>query len=515
MTGKPHGPRTPVLIGGGQKTWRKASAPGPRAMVREAAALAAADAGLDAAALAGVDTIGVVGFTVDSSDRTRRMPFPRMANPPAALAEDIGAAPRTAIYTHAGGNTPQALVNWASERIARGEADLVVLAGAEFLGALMKRMETGQDLSLFGGGPDTEPERWGDDRDGCTPQEAAHGLSFPANTYPMFENALRAKLGRSLDAHQRAMGTLFARFNAVAAENPHAWFPTRRTAEEIAAEGPDNRMVGFPYTKYLNAIIRVDQAAAVIVASTEAADSLGVAPAKRVYLHGCSDVTEVWNPIDRQDLAASPAIRLAAEKAFGMAGVGVDDIALMDIYSCFPSAVEIALREIGIAEDDQRPLTVTGGLPYFGGPGNNYVMHSIVSMMERLRAQPGAHGLVTANGWYLTKHAMGIYATTPPSGPFVRENPKTYQKEIDALPKPAIVTEPSGPATIETYTVVHGRDGVRMGIVFGRDAENRRFVANTPEDRATLLDLQSREGVGRPGRVQSGDGGMKNVFTPD
>lgn len=515
MASTPVSPRTPVLIGGGQRTYRKGTAPGPRAMVLEAVTLAAADAGLKPGALAAVDTIGVVGFTIDAPGPASRIPAPHMANPPMALAEDLGAHPRVAVYSHMGGNTPQAMVNWASEQIARGAADLVVLAGAEFLGSLMKRLTSGQDVSIYGGGPDTPAVRWGDSRNDCSPQEAAHGLGFPANTYPLFENALRAKLGRSVEAHQQAMGRLFARFNAVAAENPHAWFPTRRTAEEIATEGPDNRMVGFPYTKYLNAVIQVDQSAAVIVASSAMADQLGVATDRRVYLHGCGEANEVWNPIDRADLAAAPAIGLSARKVFAMAGKTIADIAVMDIYSCFPSAVEIACREIGIAEDDPRPLTVTGGLPYFGGPGNNYVMHSIVTMLERLRAQPGDFGLVTGNGWFLTKHALGVYSTTPPAAPFEREDPKSYQKEIDALPRPEIVHEPSGPATIETYTVIHGRDKVRMGIVIGRDAQGRRFVANTPDDESVLLDLQSREGVGRTGTVQTGDGGMKNVFIPD
>ena len=507
--------RTPVLIGGGQRTYRKGMAPGPRAMVLEAVTEAAADAGIPVSALAATDHLAVVGFTVDAPGTVKRLPVPRMANPPAALAEDLGAAPRVAIYTHTGGNTPQALVNWACERIARGEADLVILAGAEFLGSRLKRAGAGQDLTAFGGGPEGTPERWGDARGDCTPQETAHGMSFPANTYPLFENALRAKLGRGVEEHQRAMGALFARFNAVAARNPDAWFPTQRTAEEIAFESDDNRMVGFPYTKYLNAVIQVDQSAAVIIASASRADALGVAAEKRVHLHGCSDVTEVWNPIDRMDLAASPAIGLAARKAFAMAGKRIADMAMLDIYSCFPSAVEIACREMGIAADDPRPLTLTGGLPYFGGPGNNYVMHSIVAMMRALRAQPGAFGLVTANGWYLTKHAMGVYSTEPPAGPFEREDPRTYQKEIDALTRPEIVWEPSGPAKIETYTVIHGRDHPRMGIVIGRDAQGRRFVANTPDDEATLRDLQSREGVGRTGRVHSSDGGMKNVFIPD
>lgn len=508
-------PRMPVLIGGGQATWRKTAAPGPRAMVREAVTRAAQNAGIDLAALAATDTIGVVGFTIDAPGTSARLKPPRMENPPAALAEDIGATPRTAVYTHMGGNSPQALVNWASELIANGEADLVVLAGAEFLGSLMKTMTSGGDVSIFKGGPGGDPVRWGDPRDGQTAQEEAHGMSFPANVYPMFENALRAHLGRSIDEHQRKMGALFSRFSAVAAANEHAWFPKERSPEEIAFESPENRMVGFPYTKYLNAIIQVDQSAAVILASTQKADELGIAADKRVYLHGCGDVAERWNTVDRVNYWSSPAIRLCAEKALGMAGKTQADMALFDIYSCFPSAVEIALSELGIETDDPRPLTVTGGLPYFGGPGNNYVMHSIVSMMDRLREKPGAFGLVTANGWFLTKHAMGVYSTEAPKGPWKRENPKDYQKQIDGLSSPEIVAEPSGPATIETYTVVHGRDAVRMGIVIGRDANGRRFVANTPAEPEVLIDLKGREGVGRTGVASSADGGRKNLFIPD
>jgi acetyl-CoA C-acetyltransferase len=507
-------PRTPVLIGAGQMTVRKGQMTGPRAMMKTVAELAAVDAGLGPAALAGVDHLAVVGFTVDAPGTAARLPVPRLNNPPAAAAEDLGAKPRRMVYTHMGGNTPQALVNWAAGEIAAGRADLVLLVGAEYLGSLMKGLGAGADLSHYGGGPEGKPERWGDDCDDCSPAEQAHGLSFPANTYPLFENALRAARGRSIAAHNGAMGRLFAPFSAVAAANPHAWFPIARSAEELVTVSPDNRMVGFPYPKYLNAIIQVDQAAAVLMASTAEADRLGVAGDKRVYLHGCADATEVWNPIDRENFHTSPAIRHGAKAAFAMAGKTPADIAVMDIYSCFPSAVEIGLAELGITEDDPRGFTITGGLPYFGGPGNNYVMHSIAEMMTRLRAKPGQFGLITANGWFLTKHAFGIYATTPTQGGWTRPDKSAPQAAIAAQNKPVVVAEPSGAATIETYTVIHARDKVRMGIVIGRDSDGRRFIANTPDDEATLLDLQSREGVGRPGTVVSGEGGMKNVFTP-
>jgi acetyl-CoA C-acetyltransferase len=508
-------PRMPVLIGAGQKTYRKGQAPGPLAMLQEASLLAAQDAGLAPGALADLDGLGVVGFTIDSGGNVSQLPIPRIANPPAALAAALGAAPRRQLYTYMGGNTPQALVNWACEEIAEGRHDLILLVGAEFLGDLMRRLKAGDDVSMYGGPEGDAPERWGDGRDGVTKQERRHGLDFPTNTYPLFENALRRHRGRSIEEHQIAMGRLFAPFSKIAARNPHAWFPTARSAEEIATEGPDNRMVGFPYVKYLNSIIQVDQAAAVIVASTAKADALGVAADKRVYLHGCADTTELWNPLERVDYHSSPAIRVGAREALAMAGIAPADVALIDLYSCFPVAVELACAEIGIAEDDPRGLTVTGGLPYFGGPGNNYVMHSIAEMAARLRAAPGANGLVTGNGWFLTKHAFGVYSTTPPAAPWKRRPPKSYQSEIDTLPHPPIVLEPSGRAVVETYTIVHARDRMRLGIIIGRDAEGRRFVANTPDDEHTLRDLQARDAIGRSGTVASFDGGMKNIFTPD
>lgn len=507
-------PRTPVLIGAGQVTYRKGSAPGPRVMIKDAADRAAEDAGLSTGALARIDLLAVVGFTIDAGGPTGKLPIPRLSDPPATLAQDLGAAPKRAIYTHMGGNTPQQLVNFAAEEIAAGRHDFALLTGAEFFGTLLKLFKAGQDVSHFGGGVAGTPERFGDGRAGESEQEAAHGCEFPANVYPMFENAVRAHRGRGLDEHIMAMARLFSPLSAVAAKNPFAWFPTFRPPEEIATDGPDNRMVGFPYTKYMNAVIQVDQAAAVIVCSSEKADALGVPKDRRIYLHGCGEATERWNVLDRVNYHASPAIRIAAREAFKQAGLGVDDMALFDLYSCFPVAVEMACQELGLKEDDPRGLTVTGGLPYFGGPGNNYVMHSIAEMVWRLRDRPGDFGLVTANGMHLTKQAVGIYSAIPPKALFARRPVKEYQTEIDTLASPEIVVEPSGQATIETYTVIWGRDKVRMGIIVGRDAQGRRFIANTPEDEGLLLDLQSKEGVGRAGVVESFGGGRRNVFTP-
>jgi len=510
------GAAIPVLIGAGQFTYRgdPGVSPSPSRLLKFAAESAAADAGIGAAGLAAIDALAVVGFTIDAPGSTRST-IPHSSNPPASLAKDLGANPAWAVYSHMGGNTPQQLVNVLAERIARGETELGLAVGAEFLGSAVKRLTKGLGFDDWHEDEDLpEPQRIGDPRPGVTAYEARHALNRPINIYPLFENALRARDGRSLADHQARLGKLFAPFTEVAATNPEAWFPVARSAQELVSVSEKNRMIGYPYPKLLNAIMEVDQSAALIVASEAKARELGVPEDKWVYLHGCADAADLWNPIDRQNFHSSPAMRLTGKRALEMAGIGLDQIDFIDLYSCFPVAVGIGAEEMGLSLDDPRGLTVTGGLPYAGGPGNNYVMHSIAVMAQKLRAKPDAYGLVTANGWYLTKQSTGIYSTRRPDVPFEREDPGVIQRQIDALPHPDVIEQPQGPGRIETYTVVHRREGPYMGIVVGRDANDRRFVAVTPNDSATLAALEAAEQVGRTGAVAQGDDQI-NLFTPD
>jgi acetyl-CoA C-acetyltransferase len=326
---------------------------------------------------------------------------------------------------------------------------------------------------------------------------------------------MRRHAGRGLDEHARWLGTLMHPFTQVAAANPYAWFPTERSAEEISTETPANRMVGYPYTKYLNSVIRVDQGGAWLMMSAGKARALGVAQDKWVFLHGCADTHDIPNVTERVDLHSSPAIDVMGEEAFAMSRWSVDDIDFIDLYSCFPSAVEAGCQGLGIAMDDPRGLTITGGLPYFGGAGNAYVMCSIAQMVERLRANPGKKGLVTANGWYLTKHSMGLYSTEPVEGPWARTNPAVYQAKIDGLDHPMLDETPQGKGVVEGYTVVHGREKVRMGIVIGRLESGKRFVAHVPADPALLERMKKEDLIGVSGQVVACKAGEKtNTFTP-
>ena len=509
-------PSTPILIGGGQFTQRTAregkvaESLSPVAMMEKATLTALADAGHAGALIKAIDTVSVVRFTMDSSDVGRVQPR-QFRNPALSLAKRIGASPRRTIYTAVGGNTPQWLINRTAEEIANGQSEVALLSGAEYLASALTAMKQGVALDWSADAdPGSDPEEIGEMRAGVNAYEKAYSLNFPVNVYPLFENAIRGAKGRDVPTHLKAMGKLFSPFSKVASENPYSWFPTFRSAEEIATPSEKNRFVGFPYTKYLNAVIEVDQAAALIMTSVAKARELGIPESKWIYLHGCADAAEIWNVTNRVNYYTSPAIRMIGKKAFAMAGLDVGDLTYIDLYSCFPSAVELACRELGISEDDPRGLTITGGLPYFGGAGNNYVMHSVATMLDKLRARPGAFGLCTGNGWYVTKHSAGIYSTKPTEGPWKREDPKSYQKEIDAEAHPEVVEKPEGKAKIETYTVVMDRKGQRFGIIVGRLENGKRFLANTPDDDATLDWMMREEMLGKTGTVTTTE--QNNLF---
>jgi acetyl-CoA C-acetyltransferase len=506
-------PRTPILVGGAQCTQRTAregkihESLSPVEMLARVARLAIGDAGAGDNLAREIDTVAVVRFTADSPGDQGRLPKRMFRNPPGALARHLDIATRRALYTATGGNTPQWLVNRTAEDIANGECDIALLAGAEYIATMLAAIKQGIDVGWAQSAdadPGSDPEDIGEQRAGTTPYERAYGLHFPVNAYPLFENAIRGQKGRTSAAHLKWLGQFFSPFSKVASENPYAWFPTWRSPEEISMPSEKNRFVGFPYTKYLNAVIEVDMAAAVVMTSVGKAHELGIPESKWVFLHGCADANDLWHVSERVDYHSSPAIRAVGKHAFAMADIRAEDLSFIDLYSCFPSAVQLGCQELGIAEDDPRGLTVTGGLPYFGGPGNNYVMHAIVTMMEKLRGRPGAFGLCTGNGWYVTKHSAGIYSTKPVQGRWRREDPKSWQRDLDAMPHPGVIEQPRGRATVETYTVVTDRKGKRFGIIVGRDEQHRRFLASPPADDATLDRMMREEMLGRVGEVTPG-----------
>jgi len=315
--------------------------------------------------------------------------------------------------------------------------------------------------------------------------------------YPMFDTAIRAASGRSPVAHLELISEMWSRFSRVAADNPNAWSRQARTAADIRTPSSTNRMVGLPYTKCMNSNNDVDMAAALIMCSAGAAGRLGIGADRWVFPHSGTDCHEHPFVSHRDTFTRTPAIEIGGRRALALADVGIDDVALIDLYSCFPSAVQLGATSLGLdpfAPD--RELTRTGGLAFAGGPWNNYVMHAIATMLAELRGRAGEYGLVWANGGYATKHSFGLYSSVPPADGFRHESP---QAEIDALPRRqfAVPAAAAGPATIEAYTVMHSREGLPEKVISSCLLGDGRRAWGLSGDAGTAAAVCDGEWVGR------------------
>ena len=431
----------------------------------------------------------------------------RYANPGSAVAALVGASPRDTVLTTVGGNSPQLAVNTVATAIQSGQIDVALICGAEAIYSRRLARATGERVP-WATQDDNEiapSRRIGIDRPGTNDVEQSRSLVLPVQIYPIFESALRAASGETIEAHQIRVSELWSRFSAVALTNPYAWSPTFYSPEAIRTVTPDNRMVAFPYPKLMNANIQTDQGAALILCSAGAAQSAGVASDRWVFPWAGADAHDHWFVSERWALNESPAIAACGRAVLELAGAGIDDIGPIDLYSCFPSAVQMAAAALGLATDDvDRPLTVTGGLGFAGGPGNNYVTHSIATIVGRLRdAGPDAVGLITALGWYATKHSVGLYSCRPPAqGAF---QATSVQDEVDRQPARTVAAAYDGPGTVEASTVVYERDGSpSLGIVAALTPDGRRAWANTREP--GLLKALTTEDVAGLAAVLRADG---------
>ena len=507
-------PRTPVIAGVGQSSERLGE-PGyrrrsPVDLAADAAREALGDTGTDPAEVAAaIDTIvGVRQF--ENSLPGARALLGRSDNYPRSVAGRIGADPARAVLEVTGGQAPQHLVNEFAAVIAAGLGDVVLLSGSEAISTIEHYAKSGQaDRPDFAEHAEGSLEDRGYGLRGMLSRHlAAHGLVGAPAQYALIDNARRGRLKQTREEYAAAMGGLFAPFTKVAAANPHAAAPVERGAAELVTPTAANRPIADPYTRYIVAREKVNQGAAILLMSVAAARRLGVPAERWVFLHGHADLRE-RDLMDRADLSASPAAVMAAGHALEVAGITAADLATIDLYSCFPAPVSNICDGLGIAADDPRGLTLTGGLPFFGGAGNNYSMHAVAETVHRARTEPGSFGFVGANGGIMSKYSAGVYSTTPTA--WTQDLSAELQAEIDALPAPGQAVQADGWAVIETYTVTYARDGSRTGIVIGRlDDDGRRFVAKG-EDEGLLGLLTSGEAFGA--RIYTRSFGIGNRVT--
>ncbi len=481
--------RTPVVVGAAQIVQRAEEplrAREPIALMEDALRAAAEDAGAPAL-LAAADTIAVCqGLT----------PY---ANPAAWLAGRFGARAET-VLGQISGTTSQQFVADAARAIVAGTRDIVLIAGGEAEHSARRARRAGAEPQRSrADGPPVDrtigvpmsAAEWRDRPDGQA------GLASPAACFAVFETAMRHRHGLSVAAHRARIAALWARNARVAAENPHAWIRRAPSAEEIATPTPANPWVAAPYTKLLVANMVVDQAAALIVTSARRARALGIPESRWVYPHASAEAVVVRQISERDTLAAEPPLALVAQRACELAGLAPNDAAYLDFYSCFPAPVQLTAEALGISLE--RPLTLTGGLTFGGGPLNNYVLHAIAAAVGRLRGRGAERALVTAVGGNFSKHAAGVYGAAPPEHGFAFAD---LADDVRAMPQRAYDGAHAGEAEVEAYTVLaeHGR--LVRAAVACRTPRGARTWA-----RASDADLAERfaheDLVGAPVRIAS------------
>lgn len=503
--------RLPVLVGAGQCVQRDLSAPttllSPVDLAAAAGRQALADTGAGERLSPLIDVLAMVRlFEHSVGDRGMwANPFGSSNNVPRSVARRLGLNPTQAIYAEVGGQSPQRLVNTLSARLHRGEIRAALLCGAEAIATIRHAARQGLALDWTEEIEGSCEDRW-PGKPFVTPYEQQHGIAWPIHVYALFEQVRRARKKLSLDAYRAEMAALLAPFSEIAAHNPHAQFPMARTTEYLATPSAENYRLCEPYTRWMVAQDGVNQSAAVILTTVGLAREAGIAPSKWIHLHGHADLDEV-NVLRRARLDLSEAQNRAVQLALAASDLTIEQIGPLDCYSCFPIAVSSIAEPLGLPLDGSRPLTVTGGLPFFGGPGNNYSMHALASLVGRLRSQPAAKGLLVANGGYLSKHSVGIYSARAPDR-WQPVDSAAEQRAVDAIGNVVVDERAEGPAIIETCAAIYRKEQQAEGFVVARLRESRaRCLARVmPGDAAALASLFEEEVVGREIEISRHEG---------
>jgi acetyl-CoA C-acetyltransferase len=466
---------TPVIIGVGQYS-EKVDQPDYEALSYMDLAGRALGAAIKDTAATGdvagaIDTLAAIrAFELSRPDR--KPPFGAADNVPRAIANRVGANPQRAILTTTGGQTNQQLVGEFGAAIASGDSQCAVIVGSEAISTVLALSAKGEkpDWSETVGG-DFEDQGFGVDGM-MEPPLFAHGATGAIPLYAMAENARRAKTGKSIEEYRRDIGELFAPFTRIAASNPHAAAPIERSAEELATITERNRVVAEPYARMTVARDQVNQAAAIIVCSAGKARQLGVPEDNWVHIHSVTAATEL-KLSERPDLSANPASIASVETALERAGKSMADMRYLDFYSCFAIPVFNQMDHFDLSANDPRGLTLTGGLPFFGGAGNNYSAHAICEAVQKVREDKGAFALVGANGGWMSKYATGIYSSQPADW--------SANDRFEKLPMSGNAVAPGegafNSATVETYTINRSKKG-SVAVFLGRDGDGKRVAGN-------------------------------------
>lgn len=480
-------PHTPVLVGVGV------------AMRREddpAKALEPIDLMLEAVRAAGEDS-GAPRLLAELGSIAVPRGRWKYRNPSGEIARAVGAVNATTIVSSVG-VLQQTLIADACEAIVTGRIDTALITGAD-AGYRILRSKLAGERAGERDQPDEPDVRLEPKAELRDPAEVAAGLAMPVGLYAILESARRAAAGLGVDEHRDLLAATSARFAAIAAANPHAWDRRDLAAEVIRNAGEHNPMQAFPYTRAHCSTWNVDQAAALLLCSAERAEALGIDRSRWVFPLASAESNHMLPVSARADLIRSPGADAAAAAVFEAGGVEPPDVDLVELYSCFPVAVDVYADAAGIDRD--RDLTITGGMAFAGGPYNNYFLQATARAAELLRAGEGRTALLSCVSGILTKQAFALWSTQPPAAGFVRRD-VTAAVAAAMTARPVVETY-TGDGTIVGCTVLHARGEVSRAVALIDTDGGARALA-VSHDEETITGMEREEWVGRRVRVVDG-----------
>ena len=486
------------LIGKAQKSYHDTrTAPHPRLQMGMIAKRALADAGLVATQLDAIACVDPLSWTYADLEKK--------------ISRDIGCDDKiTTIWKPAGGTTPQDLLHDITIAMREKRLETAIIMGAEAMRTRRKAVRAGQEPDWPARDKSVSPMRG--QKAFTSEWESRHGLRLPIQVFPLLENAIGHANKRSAQQQIRMAAALLNKNAKVAAHNPNAWFRDAPSASDIAEVTAENRMISFPYTKRMNAIMDVDQAAAVVIVSDR---FLAKNPHLRLTaaaVLGGAGAEEIWNPLQRYSLSHSPAMQTALLAALEYGGLDTKDIDAFDFYSCFPAPIQLALAALDINQDDPRPFTITGGLAYAGGPGNNYVMHALATALEQLREKPSQRILITGVGMANTKHAATLlsHATDIPT----RATGLTQYRLPTTEEALEVATEANGLCSVVSYTVEYDRNSEPVNVIYILDTQDgRRAIANAKDPINEACVVLSSDPIDKQGDLIWDEEQKKQFFT--
>ena len=381
----------------------------------------------------------------------------------------------------------QHLINNTCNKIIKGEIRAGLILGGESRAKMIAALKEGieyKEMELS-----TNPDQYVKAKDDLYGEGEAEALGLMAvGYYAVMESAMRKSKNLNLKEHEDYLGSMYADFSEIASKNQYAASDKSISKDQIMLANSDNKPMAYPYNKYHCTSWNVSQASAILICEEGLADQLNISKQKRIYPMASSETNHMIALIQRPSLISSAGLKLASEKINEVVDKHSINLNLIDLYSCFPVAVQQFENVLNLNTKTSR--TITGAMPFAGGPLNNYMLHATVQALLKLRSESG-HSLITGVSGMMTKQSFCLWSSEYQM-PFYHAD---VTKKAQQLDKPIPISNAKhGNGIVIGYTVLYEGTKPTSGVFYIEDSQGERKVV-TSEDKAVITSMREEEWI--------------------